>query len=66
VTAPANDPAARAFPSGAIDDRYGGMALRDYFAGQALPPLVAKGITPAGAAAIAYAIADAMLAERNR
>lgn len=60
----------RAFPSGAIDDRYGGMSLRDWFAGQAIagycaaPDMIDP--TEERLAKAAYAIADAMLAERER
>ena len=46
-----------------------GMSLRDYFAGQALAGLMAdpnaEG-TPEAFARIAYQIADAMIAERNK
>jgi hypothetical protein len=68
----------RAFPSGKADETKG-MELRDYFAGQALPQIIAindrvtagRDDVPYGAAlkvtAIqAYAIADAMLAERTK
>ncbi|MBO9380417.1 hypothetical protein GG804_27005 [Sphingomonas histidinilytica] len=71
----------RAFPSAAIDDQFGGMTLRDWFAGQALPAIITA--TSAGQhmpgngfndersiqermAADAYKIADAMLAERAK
>lgn len=55
-----------------------GMSLRDWFAGQALPPcldmaikieLAGKGLkkpAPICAAEMAYQVADAMLAERGR
>lgn len=52
-----------------------GMSLRDWFAGQALNLLAAslyvqdhplEGVTPAGTARGCYAIADAMLAEREK
>lgn len=65
----------RAFPSSAIDDRYGGMSLWDYFAGQALPSIMhlcAKDTLihgesiEASFARKAYQIADAMLAERAK
>ena len=67
----------RAFPSAAIADEFGGMTLRDWFAGQALPSVVAA--TSAGQhmlsgtgtvhdmiAQDAYRLADAMLAERAK
>ena len=48
-----------------------GMSMRDWFAGQAiagmrLPPDYSKGPCNAAAAERAYAMADAMLAERER
>jgi hypothetical protein len=48
-----------------------GMSLRDWFAGQALPEQLRAGNTIKGAnehdvAKAAYAIADAMLIERNK
>jgi hypothetical protein len=66
----------RAFPSSAIDDTFGGMTLRDYFAGHALQAIMLA----AGIQAVlkqeeflagpitkdAYLFADAMLAERER
>lgn len=65
----------RAFPSSAIADDFGGMSLRDYFAGQALQAiLMAAGIQSvlkqekflAGPIARdAYSFAEAMLAERK-
>jgi len=63
MTGPANP---RAFPSGAIDDAYGGMTLRDWFAGQALPVSYPEYGTTAEIARAAYHMADAMLAERNK
>lgn len=54
-----------------IDD-YPGMTLRDYFAGHALVGLLGSGIaekreqTSEDVASIAYRVADAMLAERER
>ncbi len=62
----------RAFPSVAIDDKCGGMDLRDWFAGQAL--VVAWEARDKGyyegddcdMARCAYQIADAMLEERGR
>lgn len=66
----------RAFPSSAIDDRFGGLSLRDWFAGQALPAIIAA--MSAGQHSVdpdhspeetiakdAYLLADAMLAQRN-
>nr|DAH84820.1 MAG TPA: hypothetical protein [Caudoviricetes sp.] len=44
----------------------GGMSLRDYFAGQALPIAELRGETTDRIADWAYAIADAMLAERSK
>lgn len=62
----------RAYPSAAIDDKYGGMTLRDKFAGDALIGLLASGKWDnAGTdfekfiAVHAYNISDAMLAERD-
>lgn len=70
----------RAFPSAAIDDAYGGMTLRDWFAGQALAGWLASApsgqVHPASrwaesddnAEAIAnlsYAMADHMLDARD-
>lgn len=45
-----------------------GMSLRDWFAGQALPGLIAldSAADTAGITQDAYAFADAMLAERNK
>jgi hypothetical protein len=53
-----------AFP---LESDYGsqkGMTLRDYFAGQVIGQLEA--FSPDGAAALAYRVADAMIAERER
>lgn len=44
----------------------GGMTLRDYFAGQALQGQLATGEAALLVASCAYAIADAMLAERSK
>lgn len=71
---PKNPPA---FPMGdPVNGGYDGMTLRDWFAGQALPQLLPallpKGLgeghlqNNATAAVVAYAIADAILAERER
>lgn len=65
-----------ASPSAAINVSHGGMSLRDYFAGQALPAtLIAMangqhGVNPGkgvmeSAAIDSYAMADAMLAQRE-
>jgi len=43
-----------------------GMTLRDYFAGRALLTLNVMSYGPAAAAMYAYAVADAMLAERAK
>jgi hypothetical protein len=42
------------------------MTLRDWFAGQALPAVAAKGSSTAKISEDAYKIADAMLAERSK
>jgi len=42
------------------------MTLRDWFAGQALPAVAAKGSSTAKITEDAYKIADAMLAERSK
>ena len=64
----------RAYPSAAIDDKYGGMTLRDKFAGNALQGIVTSAgggvaawseLAAQSAARSAYKIADAMLAERD-
>ncbi len=68
-----------AFPSPMQDDRdcaprhtsgYGGMTLRDWFAGQALVGIMASGKGTSNVevwgAPHAYALADAMLVERAR
>jgi hypothetical protein len=69
----------RAFPSAAIDPEFGGMTLRDWFAGQALialadlisrdarnPNVRRERRTLSDSAEAAYELADAMLAERDR
>ena len=61
----------RAFPSAAIDGRFGGMSLVDWFAGQALAGFAAS---PAAlnkwhdgtVARCAYEVSAAMLAERAK
>ena len=60
----------RAFPSAAIDDRFGGMELRDWFAGMAvggLASIVTDDPYPIDQIARdAYSLADAMLAQRGK
>ena len=68
----------RAFPSSAISPEYGGMELRDWFAGQVLYGLVTEmepigDFTPEEIAAdmkesaeFAYKFADAMIAARSK
>lgn len=63
----------RAFPSSAIDDRFGGIGLRDWFAGQALVGFTSLDdgggdclMGAADAARASYNYADAMLAEREK
>lgn len=67
MSAPTNP---RAFPSAAIDDGFGGMTLRDWFAGQAPEPPATwwHGGTKdcAGYALWGFQYADAMLAERAK
>ena len=49
--------------------QFSGMTLRDYFAGQALialPHMGASGLDDDGIAKQAYALADALLIERER
>lgn len=58
-----------AFPhSDPVRGAFSGMSLRDYFAGQALAGLCATGEsdTPSAYAQVAYAMADAMFAERSK
>ena len=63
-----------AFPRAYAENAYGderGMSLRDWFAGQALLGIMSdlsnlSGEVPRYAAARAYAIADAMIAERAK
>lgn len=52
-----------AFPS-TIGHGHGGMDLRDWFAGQALPELM-EGNGPKNAAELAYQYADAMLEKKD-
>lgn len=69
----------RAFPSSAISPEYGGMELRDWFAGQILSGVIAHGMQPMAdftrdeiaremqqAAEISYQFADAMIAARSK
>jgi hypothetical protein len=60
----------RAFPSSAVEDAYGGMSLRDYFAGQALIGLLANPgnviLRSEVLTTRCYLIANAMLNERNK
>ncbi len=63
------DPIDRAFPSNAVNPEFRGMSLVDWFAGQALAGLLQDGRSyPAepGPAVVAYRIAYAMMAERER
>ena len=67
-----------AFPRPAVNDKMGwlgaqqGMSLRDYFVAAALPAIdslrqeLFLAHSAAGIAAAAYALADAMLAEREK
>ena len=66
-----------AFPDHNLPHRHNGMSLRDYFAGQVVGSIaeiyrndngvgVGSEHFPRNAAAHAYALADAMLAERER
>jgi hypothetical protein len=70
---PAFPPALAITPSGDVYPGHDGMSLRDWFAGQALTGLLAStdyDVNPHGftgnAALMAFKIADAMLAERER
>lgn len=62
--------AERAFPSAAIADEFGGMTLRDWFAGMALSGILAdrpaKGVSYEQAAIWSYAYADAMMAQKDK
>ena len=51
-----------------FDQARSGMSLRDYFAGQALTGLLAhaSGEAPESSPSMAYKLADAMLAEREK
>ncbi len=57
-----------AFPLVIPDGANFGMPLRDYFAGQALTGLLAhaSGEAPESSPSMAYKLADAMLAEREK
>lgn len=69
-----NDPTnPRAFPSAAIDDRFGGMGLWDWYAAHALSGLLASGIYSNSGAGFedfiaiqAGNFADFVLAERAK
>lgn len=59
----------RAFPSNAIDDRFGGMRLWDWYAAHVLAGMWANATTFGGAeelASGASAMTDCMLAERAK
>jgi hypothetical protein len=64
----------KAFPSSVKDsgkphDYFHGMDLRDYFAAKAMPAIVAENsgeISNESIAIIAYAMADAMMKEREK
>lgn len=60
----------RAFPSQSIDDKYGGMTLRDWFATHAPePPTIWWGNGPVDCTGLAlwnYQYADAMLRQRDK
>jgi hypothetical protein len=61
----------QAFPcldssGGGLSMRDPGMTLRDYFAGQCILASPGDDYSPAEFARAAYALADAMLAERER
>ena len=47
-------------------EQWWGMSLRDWFAGMAIIAIGAHATTHEGVAERAYALADAMLAERER
>lgn len=65
-----------AFPSPAVTTLHAGggystaahpgLTIRDYFAGQALIGLIARGYPPIDLATTSYTYADLMLAERNK
>ncbi len=61
----------RAFPSGAINDRFGGMTLLDHYAGQALAGVLAnpqmnKNSRKEDVAIACFDAAEGMIAERAR
>ena len=56
---------------GSVYHQFFGMSLRDHFAGLAIAPVMAAlpkdgGVFPAQIAHLAYQLADAMLAEREK
>ena len=57
-----------AFPSSIVDDslHVPGMTLRDYFAAKAMQGLLQYAYAHADRASVAYKVADAMLAEREK
>lgn len=59
----------RAFPSNAINPRFGGMTMLDWFAGQALAGMMALAANEAWTderlAECAFDVADAMMGERE-
>ena len=58
-----------AFPIDAdayADSDLSGMSLRDYFAAKALIPMVGRRLGDAEVAQCAYALADAMMRERDK
>lgn len=60
----------RAFPSATIDDAFGGMSKREWFAGLAMAGFCAapdfSQWTPENVASEAYKVADAMIAAGKR
>jgi len=57
-----------AFPSSIVDDslHVPGMSLRDWFAAKAMQGLLQYAYAHADRASVAYKVADAMLAEREK
>lgn len=77
MSAPQNPPAFPRTPGGIVSQEHMGMTMRDWFAGQALPAVIAAlsagqhSVHPnmtilESATTDAYAMADAMLAERAK